>query len=61
MVMRCYAGCLATRHLHMGVLIFVNKVPIVWFSKCQNTVELSTFGSEFIVLKESIDLIEGLC
>jgi Reverse transcriptase (RNA-dependent DNA polymerase) len=64
-VTRCYvdadhAGCLATRRSHTGVLIFVNEAPIVWFSKRQNTVESSTFGSEFIALKQSIDLIEGL-
>jgi hypothetical protein len=64
-VTRCYvdadhAGCLATRRSDTGVLIFVNEAPIVWFSKRQNTVESSTFGSEFIALKQSIDLIEGL-
>ena len=64
-VTRCYvdadhAGCLATRRSHTGVLIFVNEAPIVWYSKRQNTVESSTFGSEFIALKQSIDLIEGL-
>jgi Reverse transcriptase (RNA-dependent DNA polymerase) len=64
-VTRCYvdadhAGCLATRRSHTGVLIFINQAPIVWFSKRQNTVESSTFGSEFIALKQSIDLIEGL-
>jgi hypothetical protein len=64
-VTRCYvdadhAGCLATRRSHTGVLIFVNEAPIIWFSKRQNTVESSTFGSEFIALKQAIDLVEGL-
>ncbi len=32
----------------------------MWFSKRQNTVESSTFGSEFIALKISVELIESL-
>lgn len=38
----------------------MNQAPIVWFLKCQNTVESSTYGSEFITLKTAIDLIEAL-
>jgi hypothetical protein len=55
-----HAGCLATRRSHTGIIMYVNSAPIVWFSKRQNTVESSTFGSEFIALKQSIDLVEGL-
>jgi hypothetical protein len=39
-----------TRCSHTGVLIYLNKAPIIWFSKAQETVETSTFGSEFIAL-----------
>ena len=45
-----HAGNLATRHLQTGILIFLNKAPVVWFSKWQNTVETSTFGSEFVAM-----------
>jgi hypothetical protein len=55
-----HAGCKVTRRSHTGIIIYVNKAPIVWFSKRQNTVESSTFGSEFIALKTAIDLIEAL-
>jgi Reverse transcriptase (RNA-dependent DNA polymerase) len=63
--MTCYvdadhAGCLATRRSHTGVLIYVNRALILWHSKRQNTVEASTFGSEFIAAKTAIKLIEGL-
>ena len=34
--------------------------PVIWFSKKQNTIESSTFGSEFIALKIATELIEGL-
>ena len=33
---------------------------ILWYSKCQNTVETSTFGSEYCAMKIAIDMIEGL-
>jgi hypothetical protein len=55
-----HAGCKATRHSHTGVILFVNKVPVFWYSKWQNTVETFTFGSEFCAMKTAIDVIEGL-
>ena len=55
-----HAGCKATRRSHTGVLIYVNKAPILWYSKRQNTVETSTFGSEFCAMKVAIDMIEGV-
>ena len=64
-VMSCFAdadhaGCRATRRSHTGVLIFVNRAPILWYSKRQNTVETSTFGSEFIAMKTATEMVEGL-
>jgi hypothetical protein len=46
-VMTCFvdadhAGCRETRRSHSGILIFVKRAPILWFSKRQNTVEAST-------------------
>jgi len=35
------------RRSQTGILIFVKKAPIHWYSKRQNTVETSTFGAEF--------------
>ena len=55
-----HAGCRVTRRSHTGVIIFVNRAPILWYSKRQNTVESSTFGSEFIAMKQAIDMCEGL-
>ena len=39
--------------------MYLNKAPIVWYSKRQNTVESSTFGSEFVAMKTAIELIEA--
>ena len=55
-----HAGCRATRRSHTGYIVFVNKAPIMWFSKRQNTVESSTFGSEYVALRLVTDAIEGL-
>jgi len=55
-----HAGNTANRRSQTGILIFVNRAPILWHSKRQNTVETSTFGSEIVALKNAIELIEGL-
>ena len=55
-----HAGNLATRRSQTGILIFLNKAPIVWYSKRQNTVETSTFGSEFVAMRIATEMIEGL-
>ena len=34
--------------------------PIIWYSKRQNTVETSSFGSEFIALRTGVEMIESL-
>ena len=50
----------ATRRSQTGIIIFCNKAPIIWFSKRQNTVEASTFGSEFQAMKNAVELVESL-
>ena len=55
-----HAGNKVTRRSHTGILVYVNSAPILWFSKRQNNVESSTFGSEFIALRSALDLVEGL-
>ena len=50
----------ATRRSQTGILIFCNKAPIIWHSKRQNTVEASTFGSEFQAMKNAVELSESL-
>ena len=42
------------------MLLFVNRAPIVWYSKRQNTVETSTFGTEFLAMKTAVEQIEAL-
>ena len=54
------AGNKQNRRSQTGILIFVNRAPVMWHCKRQNTVESSTFGSEIVALKNAIELIEGL-
>ena len=55
-----HAGNVVMRRLHTGVLLFVQNAPIIWYSKGQNTVETSLFGSEFIALHIAKNLIVSL-
>jgi hypothetical protein len=43
-----------------GVLHFVNKTPIEWYSKKQSTVETATYGSEFVAAKTCVEQITDL-
>jgi hypothetical protein len=43
-----------------GILHFLNKTPIDWFSKLQATVETATFGSEFVAARTCTDQLVDL-
>ena len=55
-----HASDKVTRQSQSGILIFCNRAPIMWFSKRQNSVETSTFGSEFTALKQAVELVKAL-
>jgi hypothetical protein len=55
-----HAGNVVTRRSHTGILIYLQNTPIIWHSQRQNTVETSTFGSEFVALRNARDLIVAL-
>ena len=42
-------------------MLFCNSAPIIWFIKRQNSVEASTFVSEFTAMNNSVEIIEALC
>ena len=63
--MLCYvdashASNRVTMRSHTGILIKLNGAPISWYSKRQNTVESSTFGSEFIALRIATEMCQSL-
>ena len=51
---------LVTRRSTTGILFFINGAPIKWYSKQQNTIESSTFGSEFVALRIAVQMNDGL-
>jgi hypothetical protein len=55
-----HAGNVVTRRSHTGILIYVQNAPIIWYSKRQNTVEASSFGSEFVALRIAKEMIVAL-
>ena len=55
-----HAGNIANRRSHSGIIIYVNNAPIIWYSKRHNTLDASSFGSEFFVLRISTEMIESL-
>ena len=55
-----HASDMITRHSRMGVLVYLNSAPIYWWSKKQNSVESSSFGSEFIAMKQCCEYVRGL-
>ena len=55
-----HAGNMKTRSSHSGILIYVNQAPVIWYSKRQNTVEASIFGSEYIALRICTEMVEAL-
>ena len=55
-----HAGDLATRRSHTGILIYLNKGLVDAYSKKQNTVEMSTFGSELVALRVAMERVKAL-
>jgi hypothetical protein len=55
-----HAGNVVTRKSHTGIITFLNMAPVSWYSKRQNTVESSTFSSEFVALRTTTEHIISL-
>ena len=49
-----------TRRSHSGHIIFVNRSPVLWYSKRQRTVETSSFSAEYIAMKTCVEAIQQL-
>ena len=55
-----HAGNMANRRSHSIIIIYVNNVPTIWYSKLQNTVEASSFVSESVAPRIATDMIEDM-
>jgi hypothetical protein len=48
---------LVIRRYITGILVMRNNKPIRWVSKCQKTVETSTYGSELVASRIATEII----
>jgi hypothetical protein len=55
-----HASDTISRRSRTGFIVYLNCAPIYWMSKKQTSVESSTFGSEFIAMKQCCEYIRGL-
>jgi hypothetical protein len=55
-----HAGDVVSRRSRTGILYYLNRSPITWYTKKQNSVETSTFGSEFMALKTAVEMIKRM-
>ena len=46
-----------TRRSHSGYVLFINRAPVKWMRKSQQTVETSAFSSDFISLKSVLKML----
>ena len=64
-IMRAYvdasfAGCKLTRRSRTGFMVFINNTMVYAMSKKQGSCETSTFGSEFVAMKQCCEYVRGL-
>ena len=55
-----FAGCKVTRRSRTGFIVYLNSAPIYYMSKKQGSCETSTFGSEFVAMKQCCEYVRGL-
>ena len=55
-----HAGDKLTQRSRTGYIVFLNIAPIYWLSKKQASIQTSSFGSEFIAMKQCCEFVCGL-
>ena len=55
-----HASDTVTRRSRTGFLVYLNCALVCWWSKKQMSVESSSFGAEFIVMKQCCVYLRGL-
>jgi hypothetical protein len=55
-----HAGDQITRRSRTGFIVYLNGAPIYWKSAKQTSCETSTFGSEFVAMKQCCEYLRGL-
>jgi len=55
-----HAADTVSRRSRTGFFVYLNCLPIYWLSKKQTSVESSSFGSEFVAMKQCCEYLRGL-
>ena len=55
-----HASDTVTRRSRTGFLVYLNCALVYWWSKKQTSVETSSFGSEFVAMKQCCEYLRGL-
>ena len=55
-----HAGKSLTRRSRTGFNIFLNIEPLYWYTKKQSSVDMITFGSEFMSMNHDTEYLRGL-
>ena len=55
-----FADCKLTRKSRTGFIVCLNSAPIYWYSKKQGSCKISTFGSEFVAMRQCCEYVRGL-
>ena len=56
-----HASDTVSRRSRTGFFVWINSALVYWWSKEQNLVESSLFGSKFIAMKQCYKYLQGLC
>ena len=49
------------RSSYTGIVIYIFRAKIIWYSKNQNTVASSMFGSKIVAMRTGMELTKSLC
>ena len=55
-----HAADSVTRRSRTGFFVYLNCAPVYWLSKKQTSCESSSFGSEFVAMKQCCEYLRGL-
>jgi hypothetical protein len=55
-----HASDTVTRRSRTGFIVYLNCAPVYWLSKKQTSCESSSFGSEFVAMKQCCEYLRGL-
>ena len=56
-----FANDMLTHRSTTGIIVFLNSTPVKWVCKWQNTINISTYGSELVVCWLAVEILIEYC